>query len=371
MKGLVGAAVLMALLAALVVYSPADSPWSGVKERLEEAGGTTYEETATQGERMALFLSNLLGENLQADENSGSAPGAGTVETEVPKGTGDWEMAGVSLGDSVEEMEAARGEAKDVQAGNYSFDWHIYYKDKYEQYAQYGVQDGRVVALYSNQQTWQDAEGNGWGTGRDTIRETYGESIETVARGNIRTETNEQQQGVYEVEDGYATFFYDIHEENRVNALLLVDKEVERNSSFYAGESEEVRESYEQLVWHLTNAQRVQLGRDTLAYNDSVAAVARAHSENMAENQFFDHVNPEGQNPFDRLERDGIGYMQAAENIASGQRSPLYAAAGWMNSYEGHREAMLGNYDGLGVGVAFDEENRPFYTQNFVSPSRE
>ena len=195
--------------------------------------------------------------------------------------------------------------------------------------------------------------------------------METVTRGSIRTETNEQQQGVYEVEEGFATFFYDVHEENRVNALLLVDKEVERTSSFYAEGSEEARNSYERLVWHLTNAQRVQLGRDTLAYNEQVADVARAHSENMAENQFFDHVNPEGQSPFDRLEQGGIRYVQAAENIASGQRSPLYATAGWMNSYEGHREAMLGNYDGLGVGVAFDDENRPFYTQNFVSPSRE
>lgn len=371
MKGLIGTAVLVALLAALIVYSPADSPWSGVKDRIEEAGGTTYEGTDTQGERMALFLSNLLGENLQADESSRGAPEAGTVETEVPEGTGDWEVAGVSLGDSLEEVEAARGEAKDLQAGSYSFDWHIYYDDDYGQYAQYGIEDGRVVALYSNQQTWQDDEGNAWGTGRSAIRDTYGDSMETVTRGSIRTETNEQQQGVYEVEEGFATFFYDVHEENRVNALLLVDKEVERTSSFYAEGSEEARNSYERLVWHLTNAQRVQLGRDTLAYNEQVADVARAHSENMAENQFFDHVNPEGQSPFDRLEQGGIRYVQAAENIASGQRSPLYATAGWMNSYEGHREAMLGNYDGLGVGVAFDDENRPFYTQNFVSPSRE
>jgi len=44
--------------------------------------------------------------------------------------------------------------------------------------------------------------------------------------------------------------------------------------------------------------------------------VARALSEDMIARDFFDHVNPDGEDPFDRMADVGITYQTAGENFA-------------------------------------------------------
>ena len=45
---------------------------------------------------------------------------------------------------------------------------------------------------------------------------------------------------------------------------------------------------------------------------------ARVHSLDMANRGFFDHVNPDGEDPFVRMERAGYSFQAAGENIAAG-----------------------------------------------------
>lgn len=86
----------------------------------------------------------------------------------------------------------------------------------------------------------------------------------------------------------------------------------------------------------------------------------------MAKNRYFSHDNLDGLSPFDRLKQDRITYQAAGENIASGQASSIFAHEGLMNSL-GHRENILStNFNALGVGVAFDSDSRPYYTENFL-----
>jgi uncharacterized protein YkwD len=55
----------------------------------------------------------------------------------------------------------------------------------------------------------------------------------------------------------------------------------------------------------------------------------------------------------------------AGENLAYGQFSSIFAHEGLMNSL-GHRENILRkDYEYLGVGVAFNDESQPYYTENF------
>lgn len=63
---------------------------------------------------------------------------------------------------------------------------------------------------------------------------------------------------------------------------------------------------------------------------------------------------------------DAISFRGAGENLATGQPSSIFAHEGLMNSL-GHRENILkAGFDSLAVGVAFNEENQPFYTENFL-----
>ncbi|MEH7383070.1 CAP domain-containing protein [Bacillus sp. JJ1533] len=87
----------------------------------------------------------------------------------------------------------------------------------------------------------------------------------------------------------------------------------------------------------------------------------------MAENNYFSHTNLQGLSPFDRMLEDEILFSIAGENLAYGQFSSIFAHEGLMNSM-GHRENILKKeYKYLGVGVAFNTESHPYYTENFYT----
>lgn len=114
----------------------------------------------------------------------------------------------------------------------------------------------------------------------------------------------------------------------------------------------------------LTNAERADAGCDALQVDERLRSSARGHSQDMAANDYFDHTGLDGRSPFDRMA--DAGYPDpAAENIAVGYRGPAEVMQGWMDS-EGHRDNILEcSYAAIGVGLAFDADGRPYWTQNF------
>ena len=64
--------------------------------------------------------------------------------------------------------------------------------------------------------------------------------------------------------------------------------------------------STEGQVLALVNAERAAAGCGALTADGGLASVARAHSEDMRDRGFFDHVNLDGLDPFDRADRAGV-----------------------------------------------------------------
>lgn len=89
--------------------------------------------------------------------------------------------------------------------------------------------------------------------------------------------------------------------------------------------------------------------------------VARAHSEDMAVRRFFSHVNPDGDDPFDRLDDAGWAYAVAGENIAQGYPDAEQVMAGWMTSPGHCANIMERGYRWIGIG--YYEGN--FWTEVF------
>ena len=86
----------------------------------------------------------------------------------------------------------------------------------------------------------------------------------------------------------------------------------------------------------LMNDHRVSVGCDPLTWIPEVAAVAQAHSVDMVEREYFDHTNPDGLSPFDRMREAGVSFSRGAENIAWGYSTPESVLQGWLDS-SGHR----------------------------------
>ena len=124
--------------------------------------------------------------------------------------------------------------------------------------------------------------------------------------------------------------------------------------------------AYEQEVFDLVNQIREENGLEPFVYNETLAETARAHSQDMIDRNFFDHTNPDGKSPFDRMRDNGLSYSMAAENIAVGYPSPEAVVEGWMNS-EGHRANILGNCEELGVGLALGGSYGYYWTQCFAT----
>jgi uncharacterized protein YkwD len=119
-------------------------------------------------------------------------------------------------------------------------------------------------------------------------------------------------------------------------------------STSTANESEP--SAYEAEVLRLTNVERRKAGCGPLSTDANLTVSAGRHAEDMVARHFFDHVNPDGQDPFERMAAAGFHGSAMAENIAMGYDSPQAAVDGWMNS-DGHRKNILNcGYNRLGVG---------------------
>jgi len=111
----------------------------------------------------------------------------------------------------------------------------------------------------------------------------------------------------------------------------------------------------ESAVHDRVNQVRHQHELNALRGNDALAAVARAHAEEMAREGYLSHVNPRGQNPLQRVQAAGIsGFRLLAENIGATSKSGDRVdeiVRGWMNSPI-HRENVLNPaFNSSGVAV--------------------
>jgi uncharacterized protein YkwD len=143
-------------------------------------------------------------------------------------------------------------------------------------------------------------------------------------------------------------------------------------------------------VHELVNFERQKNSLSVLSQDAELADIARAHSKDMALNDFFEHENLAGQSAADR--GNAVGYRcfkdfgsfsteGIAENIFQGwmyssfnPRGRNYMTLGdlafevvdgWMNSPR-HRENILTEtYDREGIGVSIGAEESVWVTQNF------
>lgn len=130
----------------------------------------------------------------------------------------------------------------------------------------------------------------------------------------------------------------------------------------------------ERATFDAVNDIRRRRGLRVLRWNRRLAEVARAHSLDMARRNYFDHVNPEGEGPAQRVRRARLAYRAVAENLAQnrGADDPVATAVeGWMNS-RGHRENILEPvYEQGAMGVVMDAGGEIFFTQLFYTPRQE
>ncbi|MEU6666917.1 sigma-70 family RNA polymerase sigma factor [Streptomyces sp. NPDC046727] len=118
----------------------------------------------------------------------------------------------------------------------------------------------------------------------------------------------------------------------------------------------------------LVNKERATAGCGPVTEDPQLDKAAQGLSDDMAARGFFDHTDPDGNGPGERITAAGYRWSTYGENIARGQQTPQSVMDSWMNS-PGHRANILNcSFKNIGVGV-HNGSGGPWWTQDFGAKS--
>ncbi|MFI8914567.1 sigma-70 family RNA polymerase sigma factor [Streptomyces sp. NPDC053513] len=123
--------------------------------------------------------------------------------------------------------------------------------------------------------------------------------------------------------------------------------------------------SAQEQVIELVNAERAKAGCGPLTEHPLLTEAAQGHSDDMAARDFFDHTDPDGDGPGERITAAGYAWSSYGENIAKGQTTAAEVMDSWMHS-PGHRANIL-NCGFKEIGVGLHTSGGPYWTQAFGS----
>jgi uncharacterized protein YkwD len=130
-------------------------------------------------------------------------------------------------------------------------------------------------------------------------------------------------------------------------------------------------------MWELINRDRADRsylsetgGRaPALQWDDRLAAVAKAHSEEMARDGYFSHESADGSSPARRVSMAGVKWLSTGENIAN-CRGVNEAESLFMSEpkfQQNHRWNILNvKYTHVGVGIVQAPDGSLYITQDFA-----
>lgn len=126
----------------------------------------------------------------------------------------------------------------------------------------------------------------------------------------------------------------------------------------------------ERQAFQLINEKRREQGLKLLEWNETVAKIARLHSESMANYKFFSHTGLDGSIVSDRADKSGLNKWRAiGENIAynRGYEQPIeFAVERWMQSPSHKRNLLNEQWRESAVGIAVTPDGTYYFTQVFL-----
>ncbi|WNR45781.1 peptidoglycan-binding protein [Paenibacillus roseipurpureus] len=121
----------------------------------------------------------------------------------------------------------------------------------------------------------------------------------------------------------------------------------------------------EQQMLDLVNKARRDAGLPPLTADLALTKTARLKSQDMVDNKYFSHDSPTYGSPFDMMEKFGIAYNAAGENIACNQN--VQAAHDALMNSPGHRANILSkDYTHIGIGIVNGGPCGKMFTQQFI-----
>ena len=123
----------------------------------------------------------------------------------------------------------------------------------------------------------------------------------------------------------------------------------------------------------LTNTERAQAAAPDLTENQILDAAAQRKAEDMAAQEYFSHVGPDGKQPWAWISEVGYDYAFAGENLAVRFVDSRDVVEAWMGSPTHRANITRPVYREIGVGVAqgtYKGASATFVVQFFGTPRK-
>ncbi len=271
------------------------------------------------------------------------------VPTSAPSQTDDIILSvrgvTISLGESKSSVVSKLGSPARTDATEYTYSFMVY-NDNYKKFVMVAVENDKVVGWYTDATDFS-YQGLTTSSTVSSINSTFNKSFSTKKTLSVT------KDGVKSV------FFMDMLGDNTIDGILVT------KGASTDGVTSSVLTAWEKEVFDLTNSFRARNNLSALKWSAQAATAARLHSQDMADNNYFDHTGLNGSTPSSRMKAQGISFTMSGENIIGGYGNALYSSNGWMNS-SGHRSNMLNSsYNHLGVGYVLGGSYGNYATQNF------
>ncbi|WP_244264841.1 CAP domain-containing protein [Vreelandella boliviensis] len=109
---------------------------------------------------------------------------------------------------------------------------------------------------------------------------------------------------------------------------------------------------------------------ESLTWSCKLEAAAKSHSQDMAENDYFSHTDPNGAGIEQRVGNQDYLWQAVGENIAAGHASVSAVVEGWLDSPGHCRNIMNDAFTEMGMANTEDSESRysSYWTQTLGHP---
>lgn len=247
------------------------------------------------------------------------------------------------LGIPREKMVEIYGTPSGTMPSEKGYEWQVYQTD-YTDYQLIGLDAERVVAYYVSSETWKLPFGVQYGTKLS--------SCQAIMNGLGYQSSSGSGYTTYTSKESTLTVYYQETGEKPIYAALFEYTSYASNCTV----TPSVLSAMERTLADLTNVMRVREGLEPLMLDRNVSAVAKAHSNDMAENDFFAHTGTDGMDKTGRMEAAGYGPCYISEALSKAYPNSFAAFASFYSNAM-YQEILSANFDLLGIGYSYNPDS--------------
>ena len=126
-------------------------------------------------------------------------------------------------------------------------------------------------------------------------------------------------------------------------------------------------EDYQKIILKKVNIEREKNYLKPLKIDNRLNKIAMIKAKDMAKDGKMSHISKKFGATFNLIKKEKIHFSKAAENIASGHKTPEFVVERWLKS-KGHRKNILEkDYRFIGIGKTVDSDGKTYWVQLFIN----